>query len=152
MKISNLFAFAAAAVAILLPSNVNSQAESIENSCKAYFNHPYIVTGRPYKALLTGDEVAEFRATLFSGTTYRIAVGNADKNNVIFSVYDIDHNLQPRLRKRTILGLLRRWLHGLHCRSQIRQHHYQLRFRHCHDRLQAQRRQCSQLTPSHSGY
>ena len=93
MKISNLFAFAAAAVAILLPSDVNSQAESIENSCKAYFNHPYIVTGRPYKALLTGDEVAEFRATLFSGTTYRIAVGNADQNNVIFSVYDIDHNL-----------------------------------------------------------
>ena len=37
--------------------------------------------------------MAEFRATLFSGTTYRIAVGNADKNNVIFSVYDIDHNL-----------------------------------------------------------
>lgn len=93
MKISTCFAAAAACVASLMPLTGNSQAESIVNSCKAYFQHPYIVTGQPFRALLTGDEVAEFRATLFSGTTYRIAVGNAEHANVIFSVYDVDRNL-----------------------------------------------------------
>lgn len=86
-------AAALACAAIAVPTQVNSQAEAIENSCKACFESPFIITGRPFRSLLTGDEVAEFHTTLFSGTTYRIAVGNGEKSNVIFSVYDDDHNL-----------------------------------------------------------
>lgn len=92
MKIKNIVA-ALAAVAACLPLQVNSQAEAVENSCKACFQHPYIISGRPFKSLLTGDEVAEFHTTLFSGTTYRIAVGNGERSNVIFTVYDTDHNM-----------------------------------------------------------
>ncbi|MBQ3635565.1 MAG: hypothetical protein II951_08135 [Bacteroidales bacterium] len=93
MKIKSIATALAVGLLSSLPLCVNSQADAAENACKAYFKHPYIVTGRPFKALLTGDEVAEFHTTLFSGTTYRVAVGNTDKNYLIFSVYDTDHNL-----------------------------------------------------------
>lgn len=92
MKIRNIIT-ALALAALCIPQEVNSQAEAIENSCKACFPHPYIISGRPFRSILTGDEVAEFHATLFSGTTYRVAVGNAEKNSVIFTVFDSDHNL-----------------------------------------------------------
>lgn len=92
MKVKNIIA-ATAVVAAMVPGQVNSQAEAIENSCKACFDNSFIITGRPFRSLLTGDEVAEFHTTLFSGTTYRIAVGNGEKSNVIFSVYDDDRNL-----------------------------------------------------------
>ncbi len=93
MKLKNTLTAIFVALASALPIQMNSQAEAAEDACKAYFKHPYIITGRPFKALLTGDEVAEFHTTLFSGTTYRIAVGNTNKNYLIFSVYDTDHNL-----------------------------------------------------------
>ena len=92
MKARNVVAVMAC-LAALTPLRVNSQAEAIENSCKACFESPFIITSRPFRSLLTGDEVAEFHTTLFSGTTYRIAVGNGEKSNVIFSVYDDDRNL-----------------------------------------------------------
>lgn len=78
-----------------MPNMVNGQADVIESNCKACFQKPFLATNRPYRALITGDEVAEFRTTLFSGTTYRIAAGNveSDKKYVIFSVYDTDRNL-----------------------------------------------------------
>lgn len=91
MKIKTLAAIAAALTMTSTPAG--SQAEAIENSCAACFKSPYIITGRPFKSLLTGDEAAEFRATLFSGTTYRIAVGNGEHGNIVFSLYDTDHNL-----------------------------------------------------------
>ncbi len=92
MKVRNIIA-ALALAALCVPQEVNSQAEAIENSCKACFPHPYIISGRPFRSILTGDEIAEFHATLFSGTTYRIAVGNGEKSNVIFTVYDTNHNM-----------------------------------------------------------
>ncbi len=96
MKVRNLLTILAVAVASAMPLNMNSQAETGENVCKTYFKTPYIVTGKPFRALLTGDEVAEFHTTLFSGTTYRIAAATAssEQNNaIVFSVYDVDHNL-----------------------------------------------------------
>lgn len=78
---------------LLIPTLSNSQAEAVEASCKTCFQAPFIVTGKPFRALLTGDEVAEFNVTLFSGTTYRIAAGSAGKNYIIINVYDSDRNL-----------------------------------------------------------
>lgn len=78
---------------LLIPTQGNSQAEAVEASCKACFQAPFIVTGKPFRALLTGDEVAEFNVTFFSGTTYRIAAGSANKNYIIINVFDSDRNL-----------------------------------------------------------
>ncbi|MCQ2204659.1 MAG: hypothetical protein MJZ15_09490 [Bacteroidales bacterium] len=93
MKIKNILSAIALSAGLLMPSLGNGQAEAVEASCKVCFESPFIVTGRPFRALLTGDEVAEFNATLFSGTTYRIAAGSAGKNYIIINVYDSERNL-----------------------------------------------------------
>lgn len=73
--------------------DVNGQQEAAIEDCKSYFQSPFVVTGRPFRSILTGDEVAEFHATLFSGTTYRVAVGGGEKSHLIFTMYDSDHNM-----------------------------------------------------------
>lgn len=80
-------------IGLAIPNQMNSQAEAMEANCKNCFQYPFIITGRPFRALLTGDEVAEFRATLFSGTTYRIAAGGNENNYISFYVYDNERNL-----------------------------------------------------------
>lgn len=56
--------------------------------------YPYISDGQQYKALLNGDEIAEFHITFFGGTTYRIAAAaGTEEGNVIFRVYDKQRNL-----------------------------------------------------------
>lgn len=77
---------------VALPS-AEGQQEAAVDDCKSYFQSPFVITGRPFRSILTGDEVAEFHATLFSGTTYRIAVGGGEKSHLIFAMYDTDHNL-----------------------------------------------------------
>ena len=93
MNIRKVIVSLAAGLCLLMPTEVNSQAEALEASCKSSFQSPFVVSGRPFRALLTGDEVAEFSATLFSGTTYRIAAGSVGKNYIIFNVYDSERNL-----------------------------------------------------------
>lgn len=93
MNIKNAFLSLAFLAGVMVPTEVNSQAEAVESSCKNCFESPFIVTGRPFRALLTGDEIAEFNATLFSGTTYRIAAGTAGKNYIVVNVYDLERNL-----------------------------------------------------------
>lgn len=65
MRLKKLLLAAALVVGLAMPMQVNSQAEVIESKCKEYFEYPFILTGKPFKSLLTGDEVAEFKATLF---------------------------------------------------------------------------------------
>ncbi|MDO4461928.1 MAG: hypothetical protein Q4C30_05445 [Bacteroidia bacterium] len=95
MKVKGLVIILMVLAGLLIPGMVNGQADAIEANCKGYFQKPFLATNRPYRALVTGDEVAEFRATLFSGTTYRVAAGSTDpeKRYVIFSVYDSERNL-----------------------------------------------------------
>lgn len=77
----------------MIPLTTNSQEETIANSCKDYFKAPFIASGHPFKALLTGNEIAEFHTSFFAGTTYRVVACPAGENNIIFSVYDKDRNL-----------------------------------------------------------
>lgn len=96
MKTSKITALIALIIALAIPAQLNSQddiATITENNCKSHFERPFILTGRPFKALITDEETAEFRATFLSGVTYRIAAGNAGNNYVQFSLYDQEHNL-----------------------------------------------------------
>ncbi|MBE6340924.1 MAG: hypothetical protein E7069_09340 [Bacteroidales bacterium] len=96
MKTSKIFAVAAILLGLAMPIQTSSQediAEITEKNCKEHFQRPFILTGRPFRALITDEEVAEFRATFLSGVTYRIATGNAGNNYVQFALYDGDHNL-----------------------------------------------------------
>ena len=54
----------------------------------------YIPDGQFYRALLQGDEQAEFNLTLFGGTTYRVAACSGDSDGIlVFNVVDKDGNV-----------------------------------------------------------
>jgi hypothetical protein len=85
-------------LATLLFSGLWGQAqtmcEPIANRCEQHITQAYIPDGQFYRALLQGDEVAEFNVTLFGGTTYRIAACSGEQDGaLIFSVYDQEHTL-----------------------------------------------------------
>jgi hypothetical protein len=57
-------------------------------------NRIFISDGQVYRAFLNDDEAAEFEATFYGGSTYRIATSaGIDDNYIIFEVYDRDRNL-----------------------------------------------------------
>ena len=71
-----------------------AQMEVTTGLCTKYIVSPYISDGQQYKALLSGEEIAEFHATFYGGTTYRVvgATGQTE-GNLIFSLYDKERNL-----------------------------------------------------------
>jgi hypothetical protein len=75
----------------------HAAAQSSDNAmkvCTKYITPPYISDGQQYRALLNGDEVAEFHATFYGGSTYRIAAScGENEGGLIFSVYDNEHHL-----------------------------------------------------------
>jgi hypothetical protein len=71
-----------------------SMCEPIANRCEKHISNEYLPDGQFYRALLQGDEVAEFGLTLFGGTTYRVAACSGDRDGILqFHVYDKEHTL-----------------------------------------------------------
>lgn len=71
-----------------------SQEDYTLSICSKYIKPPFISDGQVYRALITGDEIAEFHVTFFGGTTYRIAIAaGQSEGNVIFSIYDKERHL-----------------------------------------------------------
>ncbi len=78
----------------LLPfSGAKAQCDLIAEACDPHLEG-YISDGQNYRALLRGDQVAEFHTTLFEGTTYRLAActDTSAKGNLIFTVRDKERN------------------------------------------------------------
>ena len=72
----------------------NAQIDETTELCSKHIVPPFISDGQQYRALLNGDEVAEFHATFYGGSTYRIsACSGTTDGNLIFSVYDKQRNL-----------------------------------------------------------
>jgi hypothetical protein len=74
------------------------QAQSIcgpvADRCEQHIAANYIPDGQFYRALLQGDDLAEFGLTLFGGTTYRVAACSGGTDGIlVFSVYDRERNL-----------------------------------------------------------
>ncbi|MEX1132349.1 MAG: hypothetical protein WEC15_03920 [Flavobacteriales bacterium] len=66
----------------------------IADRCEQHITSNYIPDGQFYRALLQGDDMAEFGLTLFGGTTYRVAACSGEGDgNLVFNVYDRDRNL-----------------------------------------------------------
>jgi hypothetical protein len=73
--------------------SVNAQCDSTATLCAKNVTANYISDGQSYRALLNGEEVAEFQAVFYGGSTYRISGCSGFTNgNLIFSIYDEDHN------------------------------------------------------------
>ncbi len=78
---------------VLTPWKLNSQEDVLFNSCLDQLKSPFIASGQPFKAFLTGTEVAEFHTTFFAGSLYRVVASSHQEGNVIFSIYDKERNL-----------------------------------------------------------
>lgn len=71
-----------------------AQVDSTFRLCQSHINLPFISDGQSYTALLNGDEIAEFYATFYGGSTYRIVgCSGTTEGNLVFSVYDQERNL-----------------------------------------------------------
>ena len=82
------------AIGITLSSMVYSQCDSVAKHCQSHLGTKYISDGQQCRSFLTGDEVAEFEATFFGGSKYRLCActGGID-GNVIFRLWDMERNL-----------------------------------------------------------
>ena len=67
-----------------------AQCDTIANYChKNNFTVDYVSDGQNYRALLFGDQEAEFETTFFGGVTYRVAACTGfEQGNLIFRVKD----------------------------------------------------------------
>ncbi len=72
-----------------------AQCDTIANHChNNNFTVSYVSDGQNYRALLFGDQEAEFESTFFGGVTYRIAACTGfSQGNLIFTVKDENNNI-----------------------------------------------------------
>jgi hypothetical protein len=83
-----------AVVALGFVFKANAQMDATMDLCSKNIVPPFISDGQQYKALLSGEEIAEFRATFYGGSTYRIsACSGQSEGNIVFSLYDKERNL-----------------------------------------------------------
>lgn len=79
---------------IFLQSVAFSQIDKTIQLCGQHLVAPFVSDGQEYRAMLNGDEIAEFNTTLYGGSTYRIiACSGTAEGNLIFSLYDKERNL-----------------------------------------------------------
>lgn len=70
-----------------------AQCDTVANYCLKNMP-PYLSDGQNYRALIVGDEIAEFSGTFFGGSEYRVAAcSGLTDGNLIFSIYDQEKNL-----------------------------------------------------------
>lgn len=78
----------------IISENLFAQSDVTLSICSKYITPPFISDGQVYKALITGDEIAEFHITFYGGTVYRIAAATGQtEGNLIFSLYDKERHL-----------------------------------------------------------
>ncbi len=81
-------------LALGLGSQAQSLCQPIATRCEQHITASYIPDGQFYRALLQGEEMAEFNLTLFGGTTYRVAACSGDSDGILlFNVFDQERNL-----------------------------------------------------------
>jgi hypothetical protein len=95
-KYSTLVSFILICPFFFLPSqsSLHAQCDTIAKVCSKNMQSPYLSDGQQYRALLLADQTAEFHATFFGGSTYRIAACSGLKDgSLLFSLYDEKRNL-----------------------------------------------------------
>lgn len=90
MKKHILFLFLCVGV-FLFNQHASAQLDSTIKLANKNIVSPFVSDGQAYRAMVISGQNAEFPATFFSGTTYRISVASGNtEGNVIFSVYYSD--------------------------------------------------------------
>lgn len=79
---------------LAIPYIANAQADTLVKVCTKHLQAPYISDGQQYQTILNEDEIAEFHATFYGGSQYRIVgCSGLTDGNLIFNVYDRERNL-----------------------------------------------------------
>ncbi|MBI2969062.1 MAG: hypothetical protein HYY40_14775 [Bacteroidetes bacterium] len=77
-----------------LPAAIHAQCDTVANLCEKHITADFVSDGQQYRSLLIDEEVAEFHATFFGESTYRIAAcSGLTDGNIIFTLYDKDRNI-----------------------------------------------------------
>lgn len=75
-------------------ASAHAQCDITADICQKHITDDFLSDGQHYRALLLTDQVAEFHATLYGGSTYRLAACSGTQDgNLIFRVYDTERNL-----------------------------------------------------------
>lgn len=75
-------------------TSLKAQCDITADICQNHITDDFLSDGQHYRALLLTEQVAEFNATLYGGTTYRVAACSGTQDgNLLFRVYDKDRNL-----------------------------------------------------------
>jgi hypothetical protein len=78
----------------LVANKANAQCDTIANACIKNLTNQYISDGQQYRALLLDKEVAEFHATFYGGSQYRIAAcSGLSDGNLTFELFDKERNV-----------------------------------------------------------
>jgi hypothetical protein len=94
MKSKIILTIAIALFASLYTNKAAAQCDTTASICSKHNIKRFISDGQTYRSLLLDQEVAEFHATFFGGTTYRIsACSGLTDGNLIFRVFDKERNL-----------------------------------------------------------
>ena len=79
---------------LIIALGIKAQPIDFVSKCQNYFGSEFISDGQQYRALLSGEQVAEFHATFYQENKYRIvACGAKDNQTIVFNVYDKNRNL-----------------------------------------------------------
>ncbi len=74
-----------------------AQLDSTTHLCTRHIVPPFVSDGQTYRSMVMSGQNAEFNATFFAGTTYRIAAASGTTDgNLIFSIYSYDPNTGDR--------------------------------------------------------
>ena len=95
MKFLCISVFTVFTITLVLAQDCERIVQNCETLLKSNSDgSEYISDGQVYTAFLDRQEVAEFKTTLFGGTTYRIAASAGSKENyVIFTIKDPEGNI-----------------------------------------------------------
>jgi hypothetical protein len=82
-------------VVLLSSPSFAQELDTVASSCVKHLERKFISDGQQYRSLLVNtEETAEFRATFFGGTVYRVAAcSGLSDGNLLFWVYDKERNL-----------------------------------------------------------
>jgi hypothetical protein len=71
-----------------------AQCDTVATICAKHMTKQYVSDGQRYFSLLLDQEVAEFSATFYGGTTYRIAqCSGLSDGNLVVVIYDKEKNV-----------------------------------------------------------
>ena len=82
-----------AIVCLATTTGIFAQCDTIAYRCSGHISNEFISDGQQYRSLLLDDQVAEFHATFFGGTIYRIAAcSGREEGHLILRLYDGERN------------------------------------------------------------